>query len=120
MINQRCKNSGSSSISVYARAWKICDASNGGVIDSSEFKKCLNKLGLTKCGQTALKSKGTYYGNKRKFYTAYAYALFNNKCTSGPVSATSAWKICDASRGGVIDSGEFRKCLNKIGLSTCG
>jgi hypothetical protein len=83
----------------------------------------LNKLGLSKCGQAAFKKRGTSYSYKSKFIKAYAYALSHNKCgsssKSSAVSAQNAWKICDTSKGGVISSGEFRNCLNKLGLSKC-
>jgi hypothetical protein len=32
----------------YLTAWKICDASAGGVIDHAELKKCLPKIGFKK------------------------------------------------------------------------
>jgi hypothetical protein len=85
----------------------------------------LNKLGLSKCGQVALRGEGTSYNYKSTFRKAYAYALYHNKCgkkssSSHAFSASKAWGICDASNGGVIDSTEFKKCLPKLGLSRCG
>jgi hypothetical protein len=124
ILHNKCGKSSSSSAVSAQKAWKICDASAGGVISSSEFRNCLHKLGLSKCGQSALRKKGTTYNYKSNFYKAYAFALTHNKCSksssSSAFSAKSAWAICDASNGGVIDSTEFGKCLPKLGLSRCG
>ena len=109
-------------------AWKVCDASKGGVVDGSEFRKCGPKLGLKSCAVNgAIKKYGSWLSTHKKFYTALAYAKSLNATNCGAsnstgshnLTAASAWTACDASRGGIVDNTEFRNCLAKLKLPAC-
>ena len=106
-----------------AKAWKMCDTSRGGIVSMSELRNCLAKAKMPACEQHGLyilarKMYGS--GMKKHQFNKWFAAAKKFKCGAAKpkLTAAIAWKVCDASRGGRVDSNELRACLPKANLTS--
>jgi hypothetical protein len=64
-------------------AWSKCDATRGGIVDKSELRKCLPRLGMSsstvaRTMRFCKKVSSSCWLSKSKFYKVYAYAKSHN------------------------------------------
>ena len=63
------------------------------------------------------KSKYKNWMSKSNFNDMYAHVLATSKTCN--LTAASAFKMCDTSKGGIVSGHELKNCLAKTGMPAC-
>jgi Ca2+-binding EF-hand superfamily protein len=109
-------------MSAQQKAFHMCDSSNGGLVSTTEFNRCVTRFGLNSMALRLTRAWAyRYYFRSRysqitmiKFYALYNRMMYYKRTAKSPQEKAA---IRCGSRG-YITKAQFAKCVTKFGMDS--